>query len=381
MISKPHSKPSASARSRLGIIVVAIALAGCGRPPPQQQGPPGDFVVPAVIAKVQHEELREDIRLVGSFRAIDTVEVASETEGRLTQIVVDEGTSVQQGALLLRLDPEMPAARLQETEAGHRLAQSEFQRGRDLVESQTISQQEFDRLDANFRQTEARLVAAKRSLADTAIHAPFDGVVGERYVSPGAIVTRGMSLMRLVRLDPLEAEFHVSERYFSKLSLGQEVSIVTVAHPGQSFLGTVTFIAPSLDLATRTVLVKATVPNAEGLLRPGMFGQAQLTIVRKENAILLPEAALVSSVGRTTVAMLDLDDRVAFREVKTGTRVPGRVEIVEGLQPGDRVIVEGHQKVGPGSKVSIAPDSIKFGLEVVPPDKGPAVPTEAASAS
>ncbi len=300
---------------------------------------------------------------MGSLQAVDAVEIAAETEGRLIDIGFTEGGYVEKGDLLLKLDPEMPTARLKEAEARFRLAESELKRGRDLVESETISQQEFDRLVANQLQAEASLSAARRGLSDSTIVAPFSGMVGERRVSIGAIVSRGMPLTELVRLDPLEVEFHVPERYFSQLTLGLEVDVETVAHPNETFSATVSFVAPTLDLTTRTILVKATIPNSEGRLRPGMFGQALLSVRNAENALLIPEAAVITSVDGSTVAVLDDEDRVSFRPVTLGSRVPGRVEIVDGLEAGERVIVEGHQKVGPGSKVAISPDSSRFGIQ------------------
>lgn len=348
-------------------LAFALLLSACGKPPPPQGGPPADYAVRAVVAEVRPEEVKDEIRLVGSLLARDAVQMASETEGRVAEIAFTEGASVKQGQVLLRLDAETPSLQLKEAEARQQLAEAEFQRGEELLASQTISQQEFDRLKANHLQAQAALALARKSLADTEIIAPFDGVVGARMVSVGAYISRGMPVTSLVRLDPLDAEFNVPERYFAGLRTGQRIEMSTVAHPDEVFPGEVQFIAPEVDLSTRTVRVKAEVPNTDQRLRPGMFGQVSLTIRVLPEALVIPEAALITSAGHTIVVVMNAEGRAEFRPVTAGMRLPGRVLIADGLRPGERIVVEGHQKMGPGIGIEIAPGSEAYGVTPPPP--------------
>jgi len=356
---------------RLGLLLgLSAMLTGCGKPGGDQGG--GGFAVQAVVAPVQRETVQDQVRLVASLAARDMVDLASETDGIVASIPFTEGAAVTNGQILVLLDQDKTRARLEQAEARCELARSDHQRGQELLESDTISKQEFDRLEATRRDSEAALTLAKEELEDSLIRAPFDGVTGERLVSPGHYLTRGSPVTSVVRLAPLDAEFEGPERYLAHLQSGQAITLSTVAYPDKTFTGKVTFISPRVNTETRTVLIKAELPNEELLLRPGMYGQLDLILTERDDALVIPEASVRYEGPEASVVVMNADGVAEFRSVKVGLILPGRVVIEEGLTEGERVVVEGHQKLGPGMPIAISPDSARYGLSPEPMEPPPA---------
>jgi membrane fusion protein (multidrug efflux system) len=195
----------------------------------------------------------------------------------------------------------------------------------------------------------------KRQLKDTRIHAPFAGVMGSRQVSPGQVIARNTTLSWLVDLDTLKAEFNVPERFLSQIRVGQAIELIVATYSGQKFPGEVYFISPHVDPSWRTVLVKAYVKNPEQRLRPGMFANLDLTLKVRDQAVLVPEAAITISSDKASLYTVEGGDTAQIKAVTIGIRLAGNVEITSGLQGGELVVVEGIQKIRPGAKVKLAP--------------------------
>ena len=353
--------------ARIAVLTAVAGLCGCGGSPSGQDAPPGAWSVRAVVAPVRREAVEDRLSLVGSLAARDAVDVASEADGRIETILFDEGQPVTNGQVLIRLDSDKAGAKVEQAQARFRLSETDFGRGRDLLESETISQQEYDRLEAAFIEARASLVLSEEDLEDVTVVAPFDGVVGKRHVSPGQFITRGMALTSVVRMDPLDAEFNVPERYLGRLEVGQRIEISTVAYPDRAFPGRVTFLAPQVNLSTRTIAVEAEIANDHGLLRPGMYGKLDLILRVQEQALVIPEAAILIQGDRATVVVMNDEDVAEFRPVTVGIRLPSRAVIDAGLVEGERVVVEGHQKLGPGVPIQISPASAAYGISVPAP--------------
>jgi membrane fusion protein (multidrug efflux system) len=358
-------------RSALLFIACLTALAtlatGCGRPPAAGGGPPEDYQVMAVVAPVNPRPVDITLDVVGGLTARNAVDVVSEIPGIVADLLFTEGATVQTGDILVRLDDEKLKARLAEAEARFTLAATNFRRSEELRSSGTISSAEFDQAQAEFSVAEATLNLLRRELADTVIAAPFTGVIGARLASPGQFVTAGEPITRLTATDPLEAEFQVAEQFISRLKTGQTIALRSIALPDQPIAGTIFFIDPALEPRSRTALVKAVVPNPDGRLKPGLFGTVSVLLERRANALVIPEASVRYTGDQASVVVMNTEDRAEFRNVTVGTRFPGEVEIVEGLAPGERVVVEGFQKMGPGTGIMISPESARYGLDVPPP--------------
>ena len=360
-------------RIRQGWRFVALAAAaGCGKPAPPQQGGPGDFPVSAVVARAERRTVEDRVVLAATLISRDEVNLISELDATVIEIAFTEGGPVRKDDPLFRFDPTRTQARLEEAEAGFRLTELAFQRNRDLLANQTISQEEYDQTEATFYDRKAALALARDEQAKTLIQAPFDGVVGEREVSVGQFVTRGAVLARLAAMDPLEIVIDVPERHLGRLRSDLTVTYDADAFAGETVEGRVTYIAPQIDERTRTVRIKAEVPNPAGRLKPGLFGEAGLVLARRENAIVIPEACVQFLGEGTTVVAVNGAGRSEFRTVRIGKRFEGATEILEGLREGEHVVVEGFQKMGPGMTVHAAPESERYGVAPGPLGTAPA---------
>lgn len=346
----------------LSVLALLALTAGCGKPPPTE-GAYGDFPVAAVVAPVERIVLEDKISLVGSLSAIDSVDLLSEVDARVEDIFFDEGQSVKKGQRLIRFDDSKLAANLAQTEARFNLAKTSLDRAASLLERQTISQQDYDQAAAEFDALEALLNLEKERLSDTLISAPFDGVLSEHSVSRGQYLSRGQFLATLVSIDPIEVDFNVPERYCGQLAIGQTIQIKVEAYPDTTFEGPIAFIAPRVDRESRTVLVKARLDNPQARLKPGMFGNLELVFTAESNALAIPEAAIQYNRDQASVVVMEADGKAAFRQVEVGTRLSGYAQIISGLKEGERVVVEGYQKMRPGSSILISAESSRFGIE------------------
>jgi len=335
----------------LVLLTAVAALNGCKKAVGPGGGPPAGFAVQAVVVEAKVQPVSESLSLVGTMAANEMVEIKSETDGTLEEILFTEGQVVKQGDLLLRLNDTKLAASVAQAEANFKVSQANHERSKQLFQDKLISPQEFDQIAAQFQANQATLDLNKRLLKDTRIHASFGGVVSSRQVSPGQVISKNTTLTWVVDLDPVKVELNVPERYVGQLRVGQKVDITVAAYPGRTFSGEVFFIAPFVESATRTALVKARIPNPQMELKPGMFANLDLTLKLKEQAIVIPESSVLASGDRNIIYVLDAQDAAQIRTVTLGIRQAGLVEILTGLKPGERVVAEGLQKIRPGGKV------------------------------
>lgn len=360
-VAHTHAAISGFYFKRAGLLGLSF-LAGCGKPP-SGSGDYGDFPVTAVVATAHTRILEDKISLVGSLHAIDTVDLVSEIDARIVDIHFEEGQPVQKGDVLIRFDDRKLAASLAQTSARYNLAKTNLERAVSLLERQTISQQDYDQAAAEFDAIRALLELEKERLADATLIAPFTGILSEHSVSRGQFTTRGQLLGTLVSIHPIEVAFHVPERYCGQLATGQVISISVAAYPDNAFSGTIAFISPEVDVDSRTVRVKARLDNTGALLKPGMFGSLELIFTAEEAALVIPEAALQYNRDQASVVVRDSDGRAAFRNVEVGTRLAGYAQILKGLAEGEQVVVEGYQKMRPGSAILISAESSRSGSQ------------------
>lgn len=338
---------------RIGLALMALLLAtGCGT----RGGPPQGGPVPVVAVRAAEQPLHDELALVGSLEAFDAVDIKSELDGPVAAIVFTEGQAVEAGAVLVRIDPRKLAAAVAEAEARQQLADATLTRYDALTSSQAIAQQELDQARTNAAALRASADFLRAQLDDATITAPFAGVVGARLVSPGQFVTKGQTLTALIDADPMQAVFHVPERFLNQTQVGQPITLTVAAFPDDVFRGAVAFIAPAIDPITRTALLKASVPNQDGRLRPGMFADLKLTLQVREQAVLIPESAVLLQGDATSVFVVDAQGQAQPQPVATGLRTAGLVEITSGLAAGDTVVIEGTQKLRPGATAAVRLD-------------------------
>jgi membrane fusion protein (multidrug efflux system) len=351
--------------SRIWLAVTLAALLaalGCGEEAVQEQ----DLARPVVVVPVVVSALEERIEATGELDAKERAQVASEVDGVVTELAVDEGDRVEEGALLLAVDPEKRAlavanvrALLNDAQATLAEAEREAARVRKLHGSGIASDQALDKVETGLTRARSRLESvraelgvAERALRDANVRAPFAGWIARRDVSRGEYVRPGQPLFELVALDPIEVEFSLAERDSARVAVGQQVAVRVSPYPEETFLGQVTVISPTLDPRTRTLRVKAQIANPDGRLRPGLFARADLGVARREGALLVPEEAVLQRADGEVVFTVTPDDKAHRVLVTTGMQKEGQVEIVTGLAAQDQVVVRGHSALVDGAPVA-----------------------------
>jgi len=318
-----------------------------------------------VGAPVTVEPLKETLRLVGTFEAPDEVIVVSKIQGGVEEIAIEEGQTVEKGQMIARMDDDKIQARLLDARARKRLAASVLERAEELRKTNSISSQEVDEALAEADRAAAALALLEEELEDTRITAPMAGRVGEILVTKGQIVPLGQTLTELISTDPIEIRFEVPELYVGLVAEGLVVEISSDAYTDDVFEGTVSFLAPALRTTTRTLPVKANVPNPDGKLRPGMFGNVELVLRELPDAMFVPESAVMQQGTQNMVVVRNPESfRSEFRPVRVGARQGGRMQIVDGLKPDELVVAEGTIKMFfPGMLLNFTEDSKKYGIE------------------
>jgi len=336
--------------------VILLSFSGCRPEDPAALSGPVQGPTPVVVSPVGREQVAESLSLVGTIEANEMVEIKAETLGIVEKILFEEGQDVVAGDVLIQLDQEKLESGYDESVANLKLSQSELARTDRLFREKLISQQEYDQAATRAESDGAVAELRKRQLADAEVVAPFAGVVGGRNVSPGQVITRDETLTWLVDLDPVKVKFNVPERFLRVAKKGQTVSIEVAAFPDRAFEGQVYFVAPFVDSNTRNIEVKATVPNSDRSLIPGMFANIELTLTIRQQALVIPEMALFRTLenDRAMVYIVGPGNVAEMKTISIGERMPGKVEVLTGLEEGDLVIVEGTQKIGPGAPVTIS---------------------------
>lgn len=322
---------------------------GPGGPPgggPGQPGGGGRFGgMPATVVSrvVELQPVARELRTLGTARANEAVEITAKNSNLIAAVRFRDAERVERGAVLVELDSAQARADLAAAEAALTESKSQYQRATELLPTQALSRSQFDQITATRAANAARVDAARARLEDTVIRAPFGGRVGLRRVSVGSLISPGTVITTLDDTSIIKVDFAVPENNLTALRAGLPVTVSSSVYPGRSFAGRVASIDSRIDADSRSILVRAELPNADGALKPGMFLNVEL---RREQrlAVVVPEEALVPEQNRQFVYVV-ADGKAEKREVRTGLRRPGSVEITNGLRAGERIVVEGTVKL------------------------------------
>jgi membrane fusion protein (multidrug efflux system) len=334
-------------RALSSLFAIALTCLAADAPAqPQQQAPR----VLVSAAKVQPFPLSAEA--LGNARANEAVDIRPEITAALTEILFEEGQRVEKGEVLVKLQNSEPLADLAAAKAALVDSESQYRRSNELFKTQVVSESQLEQLEAKRDADQAAVHAAESRLAQTVIRAPFSGQLGLRRISMGSIVSPSTIITTLDDTSQIKLDFDVPEIFLARLERGLTVTARSAAWPDLRFSGEVVSIDTRVDPVSRTVTVRALLPNEEARLRPGMFLTVSLL---KENvqALMIPEQAIVPQRSKQFVLVVGSGELVEMREIKTGRRRPGEVEVLEGLSPGELVIVEGTQKARPGQPVTI----------------------------
>ncbi len=341
------------------------------------------------VAGIERQQQRRNVEAVGSLFALDEVTVSSEIEGRVDQVMVDVGDRVGKGQVLARIVPiefeltveqqravlaqararlglrenetelkdVRQAAEVKKAAADLADAEQKFKRAESLLETGVIPRQQFDEAEARYKaakatydlavqqvenlrasmqQTQATLNLANKRLRDTQIRAPFAGSVKDRSVTAGQFLRLQTPVMTIVNIDPLRVRLNVPEKMSPWVRVGYEVKLNIEAYPGREFAGKISRINPSVDEKNRTFEIEALVANHSGELKPGSFVKAVIESNKIDSIITIPANATVYLFGTYKVFVVQ-GNRIKEREVKLGDRLGDRLEVIEGLQPGERI--------------------------------------------
>lgn len=300
---------------------------------------------------VEEVSLARNVSAVGSLSSENSVMLRPEITGRIAVINFQEGGPVTQGQVLVELDSSVPRAQLEQAQAALALVTSQYRRAQELTKQGFISAQARDESASELKVQQAAVALAKAQLEKTSITAPFDGLAGLRHVSVGDYVSPGSDLVLLESIDPLNVDFRIPEQFLGMVHVGTRISLRFDALADAVREGVVGAISPLVDVGGRSILLRAKVPNSDASLRPGMFARVRLQFDDKET-LMVPEAAIAPGGEMNYVYRVD-GDRVTQAGVMLGQRQGGKVEIVHGLEEGDRVLISGLQKVVDGSRVHI----------------------------
>lgn len=296
------------------------------------------------VARAAAVAMADEVQAVGTLRANESVVVRPEIAGRIVSIGFSDGDRVSRGALLVTLDASVLAAQAEQARAELGLAQTSYERTRDLAGRQFVSGSALDQAAATLKVQQARLALAEAQLAKTRIRAPFGGVLGLRNVSVGEVVRDGAELVTLEDVSSMKVDLRLPERFLGQLRPGQSISVEVDAFPGRSFVATLDALDAQVDANGRSVLARGVLTNPDGALRSGMFAKARIVLREKPQATVVPEAAILPVGGESFVFRVE-DGKALRTAVRTGLRRGGRVEILDGVRPGDTVVVAGQQRL------------------------------------
>ena len=329
----------------------ATTAASVANAPAKTNAQSSGTVVEAVSVKTS--SLAQGITAVGSLRSDESVVIRPEVAGRIAEILFQEGKPVRKGATLVRFDASVQRAELQQAAANLNLNKNKLDRAIDLQKKGFISSQAKDEAENNFRVAEASYDLASAKLTKLEIKAPFSGTVGLRSVSVGDYIRDGQDIANLEALDPLKVDFRVPEIFLKQVASGQSLQVNLDAFPNQAFEGKVLAINPLLDTNGRSIVIRAVVKNADARLRPGMFARVRLLTSDVQEAMTIPEQALLPQ-GEEFYVYRVTDGRASRVKVEIGQRREGVVEILRGIAKNDVIVTAGQLKIRDGAAVKVA---------------------------
>lgn len=316
--------------------------------------PPPPAVVAVATVKLEHWS--SSLSAVGSLTSVAGVNVSSEVAGKIKALHFDSGQTVKQGQLLVELDADTDKAELKGLEAELQLARTQLQRSEKMIGKKYVSQADYDQQKALLEQARAAVEAKRTRIDKKYIRAPFSGELGIRKISLGWYLKEGESIVSLQQLDPINLDFTLPERQIKQIAKDQEIKATVEAYPNEIFTGHVVAIDPAIEDNTRAVNVRAELDNKDKRLRPGMFVQVRIDSKDAMSVLTLPDTAITYNPYGNSVFLIEETEKglaVQSRQVLTGQSRNGRVEIISGLEAGNRVVSAGQVKLRNGMAVVI----------------------------
>jgi len=344
------------ARALLALLAIPL-LASCGKEQATARQAPASKPIPVTTTVLQPSAWSDTLQAIGTAKARESVTLTSKVSEVVQDVHFDSGDEVQAGTALITLRGDSQQAALVSAQAEFLEADQLYRRQAELAEKQLIARASLDTQRALRNSAEARVRQARSDIGDRNVRAPFDGVLGIRQVSPGALITPTTVIATLDDISRVYVDFPVPESQLANVAAGQALSARSASYPGRTFEGEVSIVDARIDPVTRAVTVRGDFPNPDQALRPGMLLEVTLTRPQRQ-ALVLPEIAVVQ-VGSSSYVFRVGDDAVVERAVvQIGGRRDGKAEILSGLKTGDQVVVDGTGKLRPGQKVQASPQTV-----------------------
>ena len=358
-----HSRVSVSPFSHFPVsstFLIAISfafVAGCTQEKESAASSPAPAsAVKVRTASVTQREFADEVEALGTARAEEAIEISANVTERVAEVAFEDGDIVRQGDLLVRLEDSEEVASMEAARAEMAEQEREIKRLQNLVTEGAVSEVRLSEYETRRQVAEQRVEEAKAQIADRRIEAPFDGVLGFRRVSLGALISPGDLIATLDILDPIKLDFTVPETFLGDLEPGRKIEALTEAYPGEAFAGTVTRIDTRVNPVTRSITVRAELPNPDFRIKPGML---MTTTLRKNprKSLSVPERAIVSVQSNRYLFIVTKNEEGALSVKRTpvelGRRIPGFVEVLDGLEPEDEVVSDGLVGLSDGATIEV----------------------------
>lgn len=317
----------------------------------QKPGPKGPAEVIAAAVSIQN--FSDSVEALGTAKANETIVITADTAEKVTAIHFEDGQTVKQGDLLITLDKGEEEAALNSALASLAEAEGAYERARTLQDNNALSKGTLQERLATLKQNQASVEEIKSRIEKRDIKAPFAGILGLREVSIGALVQPGAQITTLDDLSQIKVDFDVPAVFLSSLKPGMPVTGIVQAFPGRTFTGEVRTVNTQVDPVTRTVTVRAVIPNKDGVLRPGLL--MSVTLLKNERkALLMPEESLIKRGADNFVYLVTQADGKTIAkqtQIEIGGRKPGVIEVLSGLNPGDLIVTDGVVKISDGAEI------------------------------
>jgi membrane fusion protein, multidrug efflux system len=340
----------ASAVRAVALAALFCLLGACGDNAARSVAPVTTQVVTRRITPLPWQD---SIEALGTTLANESVTLTAKVSETVRKVRFESGDQVEAGQVLVDLSGSVQLAELEEARADYSDAQRQLERQQELAAVHLVAASQTDTQRAARDAARARMDVVRAQLADRVITAPFDGVLGLRQVSQGSLVTPGTPITTLDDVSVIKLDFSVPERFLAALERGQNITALSAAYPDRRFKGTVASVNSRVDPVTRSVTVRAEIPNPDRLLRPGMLLSTTLFQPERET-LVLPEIAVVQLGLDSYVFRVTPDETAERVKVQLGMRRKGEVEIVQGLVAGDRIVIEGTVKLSDGARITEA---------------------------
>lgn len=349
-MNSPDRAPLLSALTLFAATLSAAAVCHAAAPAPAGPAP-----TQVIVERVGQQRIADRLEALGTLQANETVRITANVSDTISRVNFEDGQAVNAGDVLVEMTDSEEAALLEEAESLAEEAKRQYERIERLVAQGNAAESLLDERQRESRTAQARLLAVRSRLNDRTISAPFGGHVGLRLVSPGALVSPGDVITTLVDDSRMKLDFTVPSLYLTTVRRGTAIEASSPVFPNRSFAGQVTSVDSTIDPVTRSITVRAIIPNEARDLVPGML--MTLNLLRNErDAVVISEEAVIPRGERTYVLVVDMETEpyvARQRPVQLGTRMPGQVEVRSGLEIGEMIISHGTLKVRDGGPVQV----------------------------